>query len=50
MNQGLFWMDKLEKLGVPDVKWLVKDVVNLYVGSAKGISRVVYENNTANEI
>ena len=42
-------MDKLEKIGMSEVEHLVKDITNIYVGSATGISRVVAEKNAANE-
>ena len=45
MNQGSFVMDNLENLGVSEVERLVKDVANLYAGSAAGVIRIVSENN-----
>ena len=45
MNQGLLVMDKLKKIGLPEVERMVKDVANLYVGSTAGISCAVSESN-----
>ena len=49
MNQGLFVMNKIENIGLPEVKLLVKDVTNLYIGSATVVSRVVAEINVKNK-
>ena len=41
MNQGSFLMYNLEKFGVPEVKLLVNDVSNFYIGFSAGVSRIV---------
>ena len=45
MKHGLFVMDKLENIGMSEVEILVKDVTNIYIGSAKVVIRVVAERN-----
>ena len=49
MNLGLFVMENLENLALPEVKLLVKDVAKLFLGSTTGVSRFVFEKNVANK-
>ena len=49
MKHGLLVMEKLGNIGVPEFKLLVKDVANLYIGSATGVCSVVAERNVAND-
>ena len=49
MNQGSFVMDNTEKLGVPEVERLVKDVFNLYIVSASVVRHIFDERKTENK-
>ena len=42
-------MEKLENIGMPEVERLVKDVTNIYLGSATGVIYVIAERNTENK-
>ena len=42
-------IDKLENIDLPEVDRVVKDVDNIYVGSASGIKWIVAESNAKYE-